>query len=58
MTAGQVAGLIAATSFLIFGIIYRYFLNEDGATLSEVNKSVKTMTEDLDVISKHAEDIF
>lgn len=57
MTAGQVAGLIAAIAFLILVLFIGAFLMKMVRTLSEVNKSVKTMTEDLDVISKHAEDI-
>ncbi|MFC6255077.1 DUF948 domain-containing protein [Secundilactobacillus hailunensis] len=57
MTAGQVAGLIAAIAFLILVFFIGAFLMKMVRTLNEVNKSVKTMTDDIDVISKHAEDI-
>ncbi|MTV83236.1 DUF948 domain-containing protein [Secundilactobacillus folii] len=57
MTVGQVAGLIAAIAFLILVVFIGVFLTKMVRTLTEVNKSVQTMTDDLDVISKQTEDI-
>lgn len=57
MTAGQVAGLIAAIAFLILVIFIGVFLMKMVRTLGEVNQSVKTMTSDMDVIAKQTEDI-
>jgi len=57
MTGGQVAGLIAAIAFLILVLFIGMFLVKMNKTLGEVNRSMKTMTSDVDVISHQAEDI-
>lgn len=57
MTVGQIAGLIAALAFLILVVFIGIFLTKTVRTLTEVNKSVQTMTDDLDVIAKQTEDI-
>ena len=57
MTGGQVAGLIAAIAFLILVLFIGMFLVKMNKTLGEVNRSMKSMTSDIDVISHQAEDI-
>ena len=57
MTPGQIAGLIAAGAFLLLVIFIGVFLMNMVRSLGEVTRSVKMMTEDIDVISKQAEDI-
>ncbi|KRM59195.1 hypothetical protein C5L31_000889 [Secundilactobacillus malefermentans] len=57
MTGGQVAGLIAAVAFLILVIFIGIFLMRMTKTLGEVNKSVKTLTGDVDVLSHQAENL-
>nr|WP_155432510.1 DUF948 domain-containing protein [Secundilactobacillus folii] len=49
--------MIAAIAFLILVVFIGVFLTKMVRTLTEVNKSVQTMTDDLDVISKQTEDI-
>lgn len=57
MTAGEIAGMIAAIAFLILVAFLGVFLTKMVRTLGEVNQSVKTMTDDMDVIAKQTEDI-
>ncbi len=57
MTGGQIAGLIAAIAFLVLVVFIGVFLMKMVRTLGEVNQSVKTMTNDMDVIAKQTEDI-
>ncbi|PWF99597.1 DUF948 domain-containing protein [Levilactobacillus bambusae] len=57
MTGGQVAGLIAAIAFLILVLFIGMFLTKLNKTLGQLNASMKTMTDDIDVISKQAENI-
>ncbi|GAA3609418.1 DUF948 domain-containing protein [Secundilactobacillus similis] len=57
MTGGQIAGLIAAIAFLVLVVFIGVFLTKMVRTLGEVNQSIKTMTDDMDVIAKQTEDI-
>ncbi|WP_439646476.1 DUF948 domain-containing protein [Secundilactobacillus collinoides] len=57
MTGGQVAGMIAAVAFLILVLFIGMFLSKMLTTLKEVNRSIQTLTDDVDVVSKQAEDI-
>ncbi|GAK48021.1 methyl-accepting chemotaxis protein [Secundilactobacillus oryzae JCM 18671] len=57
MTGGQIAGLIAASAFLILVIFIGIFLMKMTKTLGEVNRSVKTLTDDADVLSRQAENL-
>jgi uncharacterized protein YoxC len=57
VTGGQIAGLIAAIAFLVLVVFIGVFLTKMVRTLGEVNQSIKTMTDDMDVIAKQTEDI-
>lgn len=57
MTGGQIAGLIVAIAFLVLVVFIGVFLTKMVRTLGEVNQSIKTMTDDMDVIAKQTEDI-
>lgn len=57
MTGGQIAGLIAAIAFLVLVVFIGVFLTKMVRTLGEVNQSIKTMTNDMDVIARQTEDI-
>ncbi len=55
MTAGQIAGLIAAIAFLLLVIFIGLFLMKVSRTISEVNASIRMMTSNVDVIAKQTD---
>ncbi|MCI1922753.1 MAG: DUF948 domain-containing protein [Lentilactobacillus buchneri] len=57
MTAGQIAGLIAAIAFLLLVIFIGMFLLKVSRTISEVNSSIRSMTSNVDVIAKQTDKI-
>ncbi|MFD1126370.1 DUF948 domain-containing protein [Lentilactobacillus raoultii] len=57
MTAGQIAGLIAAIAFLLLVIFIGMFLLKLSRTISEVNTSIRSMTSNVDVIAKQTDKI-
>ncbi|GLB46695.1 chemotaxis protein [Philodulcilactobacillus myokoensis] len=57
MTGGEIAALIAAIAFLLLVFFIGIFLTRLMNTLNEVNRSIKSLTDDVDVVSKQSSDI-
>ena len=57
LTFGQLAGLIAALAFLVLVIFLCISLNKLAHTITEMNKSINTLTDDADGIAKEVEDL-
>ncbi|QBP18728.1 DUF948 domain-containing protein [Acetilactobacillus jinshanensis] len=57
MTAGQVAGLLAAFALLVLVIFIGIFLTKLVSTLDRVNHSLNDVTKDINAISKKSEGV-
>ncbi|WP_409022766.1 DUF948 domain-containing protein [Dellaglioa sp. P0083] len=57
MTGGQIAGLIAAVAFAVLVLFIIFVLMRMMRTLGEVNKSISSITSDVDGLSNEVENI-
>lgn len=57
MTAGQIAGLIAAIAFVVLVCFMGIFLSRLGKTLDETTRSIDSLSKDVDALSHELENV-
>ena len=57
MTAGQIAGLIAAIAFVVLVCFIGMFLSRLGKTLEETTKSIEGLSKDVDALTHELENV-